>query len=128
MRELSIDSRQKIINLHKAEDSDGEISSHLDIPISTIQSVIKKFAQFGAAETLSGLGRKQNLSVRTARKLFYANEVNNDPRMVLDNIVKRLETEGTQSEGIQRCLNKNGLHGYRSHELHFTNHVLLLLD
>ena len=68
-KELSIDLRLKIIDLHKAENSYGEISKCLDIPKSIVQSVIKKFAQFGSAETLPGRCRKQKVSVRTARKL-----------------------------------------------------------
>ena len=112
-KELSIDLRQKIIDLHKAGNSYGEVSKRLDIPKFTVQSVINKFVNFGSAETLSEHGLKQKLSARTALKLFL--EVKNNPRMVLDNIAKRLETEGTSvsKHTIQRCLNKNELHGYR---------------
>ena len=59
-KELSIDFRQKIIDLLKASNSYGEFSKHLNIPRSTVQSVIKKFFQFGYAETLPGLAENKS--------------------------------------------------------------------
>ena len=80
--------KQTNIELHKAGRSYGGISKRLDISSSAVQSVIKKFVQFGTAETLPGRSRKQKLSTRTARKLF--RDVNNNPQVVLDNNVKRI--------------------------------------
>ena len=75
-----------------------------------MQSAIKKFAQFGTPETLPGRERKSKLTGKTARILFC--EVNNNLLIVLDNIAKKLETEGTSVNKsiIQRCMNKKGLH------------------
>ena len=81
------------IDLHNAGNSYGEIPKRLDIPRSILQSVIKKFVQFESAETLPGLDRKQNLTERTARKLFC--EVDNNSRMELNNSANGFETEGT---------------------------------
>ena len=112
-KELSIDLRLNIIDLHKAGNSYGDIYKRLDTPRSTVQSFIKKFAQFRTTEILLGRGWKRKLSAKSDQKQF--REININPRMVLDNYAKRLETEGTSvsKRTIQRCLNKNVVHGYR---------------
>ena len=81
-KETSIDLRQKIVDVHKAGNSYSKISKQLEFLGSKVQSVIKKSAQFGTAETLPGCDRKQKLAARIAQKLF--REVNNIPRMMLD--------------------------------------------
>lgn len=112
-KELTVDLRQKIIDFHKEGNSYGDISARLHIPRSTVQYVIKKFAKFGTVKTLPGRGRRPKLSSRTARKL--CRDVNTNPRVVLDDIVDKLGAEGTSvsKRTVQRCLNKNGLHGHR---------------
>ena len=129
-KEHSVEIRQKIIDFHKARNSYGDISKRLDIPRSTVQSVVSKFAQFGTAQTLPGRGRKQKLSPRTARKL--CREVNINPRLVLKDIAETLQAEGTSvsKRTIQRCLYKNGLHGYRPRRtpLHKPKHVAARLN
>ena len=67
-KEHSVEIRQKIINFHKARNSYGDISKRLDIPRSTVQSVVSKFAQFCTAQILPGRGRKQKLSPKTLRE------------------------------------------------------------
>lgn len=124
-KELSVDLREKIIEYRKAGNSYGNISARLDIPRATVQSIIKKFAEFGTVKTLPGRGRKQKVSVRNVRKL--CREVNTNPRVVLADIAERLHAEGTlvSNRTIQRCLNKNGLNGYRPRRtpLHKPCHV-----
>ena len=56
-QQLSIDLRQKIIDLHDAGNGYGEISKRLNISKSTIRFVLKNFAQFGTSETLPGRGK-----------------------------------------------------------------------
>ena len=70
-KELSVDLRQIFINFHKSVYSYSTISNQLAIPRSTVQSVIKKFKQFGTTENLPGCGRKPKLSPRTTRKLCH---------------------------------------------------------
>ena len=129
-QELSVDLRKKVIEFHKAGNSYGNICKRLDIPRSTIQLVIKKFAQFGTAETLPGRGRKPKISVKTARKL--CREVNSNPRVVLNDVVEGLDAEGTtvSKRTIQRCLNKNSLYSHRPRQtpLHKPCHVAARLN
>ena len=65
-KEFSIDLRQRVINFNKSENSYSTISKWLAIPRSTVQSVIKKFKQFGITENLPEHGRKPKFSLRTA--------------------------------------------------------------
>ena len=80
----NIDLRQKIIDLHKAGNSYGDIYKRLDTPRSAVQSVIKKFAQFRTTEILLGRGWKRKLSPNSGRKQF--REINYIPLMMLVNI------------------------------------------
>lgn len=129
-KELSVDLRQKIINFHKSKHSYGDISKRLGIPRSTVQYVIKKFKQFGTVESLPGRGRKPKLSPRTVRKLVRDVDIN--PRIVVKDIAQDLETQGisVSPRTIQRCLNKNGLHGRRPRRtpLHKPRHVAARLN
>ena len=55
-----------------------------------VQSVMKKFKQFGMTENLPRHGGKAKLSSKTARKLCH--KVNINPIIVLKDIVKSLDT------------------------------------
>lgn len=129
-KELSADLKRRIIRFHNGGKTYGDISKRLDIPRSTVFSIVKKFKQHGTVEALPGRGRKPKLSVRTERKL--CREVNINPRVKLDVIVEKLAAEGTSvsKRTIQRCLNKNGLHSRRPRRtpLHKPCHVAARLN
>ena len=55
---LSIDLRQRIINFYKIGNSYSTFSNQLAIPRPMVQSVIKKFKQFGTTKNLLGYERK----------------------------------------------------------------------
>ena len=107
----SVDMRQRIINFHKLGNSYSSISNWLAIPRFLVQSIIKKFKQFGMTENLPGWKRKAKLSLRTACKL--CSEVNVKPRIILKDITKSLDTTGisVSCHTMQHCLNRNGLYG-----------------
>ena len=92
-KKLSVDLRQRIINLHKSVNSYSTTSNWLAIPRSTVQSVLKKFKQSGTTEN-SNCHWEQHENC----------EVNKKQRVVLKDMAKSLET-------IQICLNRNGLYG-----------------
>ena len=94
-KDLIIELRQRIINFYMLVNSYSTISNRLAVPRFTIQSVIKKFKQFGTTENLTGCGRKATLSPRTAIKL--CREVNIKPRVVLKEIAKNLGMMGKYS-------------------------------
>lgn len=112
-KELSVALRQRIVDFHKSGNSYGIISRRLAIPRSTVQSVIKKFEVCGTTRTLPGRGRKPKMSPRTVRKL--CRDVNINPRIVLKDVAKELDTKGisVSTRTLQRCLNANNLKGYR---------------
>ena len=60
-KEIIVDLREKIIEYRKVGNRYGNISERLYIP-RAVQSIIKKFAEFGTVKTLPGRGRKQKLS------------------------------------------------------------------
>ena len=84
-------SGRRLLNI--AGNCYGNVCARLDIPKATVQSIIKKFAEFETIKTLPGRGRKQRLSVRNVRRL--CREVNANPRVVLADIAERLHAEGT---------------------------------
>ena len=91
-KEHSIDLRQRIINFHKSGNSYCTISNRLAIFRFMVQSIKKKFKQFGTTENLPEHERKAKLSLRTARKLCC--KVNINSRVALKDITKSLDTMG----------------------------------
>ena len=60
-KEIPVDLRQSIMNIRKSWNSYGTISNRLANPRSTVQSVIKKFQQFGLTENLTGAWKKSQI-------------------------------------------------------------------
>ena len=89
VRQRSSALRRWINNFNKSGNSFNTISNQLTIPKSKLQSVIKKFKQFGITNYLLGCGRKPKLSLWTARK--QCRKVNLNPRFVLKYITKSLD-------------------------------------
>jgi len=112
-KELSTDLRMRIVNAHKQGKGYKAISKKFDVPVSTIQSVIKKFKNFRVVTNLRGRGRKSLVSPRFARKII--REVSNNPRLTTKEILNDISQSGTKisRQTLQRTLNKAGLHGRR---------------
>ena len=98
------------------------ISNQLVITRSSVQSVIKKFKQFGTTEDLAGCGRKPKLSPRTAQKVCHL--VNIKLRIVLKDIIKSLDMMGVSLSTCTIRLNRNRFYGNLPRHTLFTNHVL----
>ena len=124
-KELSISSRQKIINLHKLGNSYGEISKRLDIQRSTLQSVIKKFAEFGTAETLHG--RSQKKTTVWKRNCFMRSIIIHEWCWITLPRDWRLRKLVWVSAHFSVFWTTTGCMVFDLDELHFTNHVMLLL-
>ena len=107
-KEPSVDVRQEIVNFHKLGEGYGTISKRLDIPRSTVQSIVKKFKESGTADSLPIHRRKPKLTPRLTMKISRATNMN--PRSVLRDIAEYLKEPGIEirTRTIQRTL-KNGL-------------------
>ena len=68
-KELSKDQRSLIVNAHKNGMGYKSISKKFDIPVSTIQSIIRKLKSYQTVENLIGRRRKQKLSARCTRNI-----------------------------------------------------------
>ena len=68
-KELSKDLREKVIELYKTGKGYKKISKELRIPISSVQTLIKKWKMRDSVETKPRSGRPTKLSATTARKI-----------------------------------------------------------
>ena len=60
-RELSEKLRHNILAKHGQSQGYKSISRDLDVPVSTVHNVIRKFKAHGTAANLPGRGRKRKL-------------------------------------------------------------------
>lgn len=93
-KELSEDVRKRIVDLHKSGKSLGAISKELYIPKSSIQSIIRKYDQYGCVSTLPRSGRRPKLSHSDELKLVKMFKEN--PGTTKVQIWQELETAGMQ--------------------------------
>ena len=103
-KELSEDIRRALISIHKTSKGYKAISKYLDIPVSTVRNVIKKFAKHGTVKNLPGRGGKRKLDDRSLRRLV---------RMVektLRQSSKDLKANLYHTSTIHRTLNQTGLY------------------
>uniref|UniRef100_A0A147A9W2 Transposase n=1 Tax=Fundulus heteroclitus TaxID=8078 RepID=A0A147A9W2_FUNHE len=93
-KELSEDVRRRIVDLHKSGKSLGAISKELQIPKSSVQSIIRKYDLFGCVSTLPRSGRRPKLSHSDELKLVKMFKDN--PGTTKVQIWQELETAGMQ--------------------------------
>uniref|UniRef100_A0A3Q2FGN4 Paired domain-containing protein n=1 Tax=Cyprinodon variegatus TaxID=28743 RepID=A0A3Q2FGN4_CYPVA len=93
-KELSEDVRKRIVDLHKSGKSLGAISKELQIPKSSVQSIIRKYDLFGCVSTLPRSGRRPKLSHSDELKLVKMFKDN--PGTTKVQIWQELETAGMQ--------------------------------
>ena len=68
-KELSEDLRTKIVEKHGQSQGYKSISRDLNVPVSTVRSVIKKFTAHGIVANLPGRGRKRKIDERLQRRI-----------------------------------------------------------
>ncbi|KAI4897774.1 hypothetical protein NFI96_010319 [Prochilodus magdalenae] len=76
-KELSEDLRSKIVRKHGQSQGYKSISKDLNVPVSTVRSVIKKFKAHGTVTNLPRCGRKRKIDERFQRKIVRM--VNKEP-------------------------------------------------
>ena len=67
-RELE-DLRTKILETYQQSQGYKSISRDLDLPLSTVRNIIKKFATHGPVANLPGRGRKRNIDEMLQRRI-----------------------------------------------------------
>ena len=68
-KELSEDLRTKIVEKHGQSQGYKSISRDLNVPVSTVCSVIKKCTAHGIVTNLPGCGRKRKIDDRMQQKI-----------------------------------------------------------
>ena len=106
-RELSEEVRHKIVTKHGQSQGYKSISRDLDVPVSTVHSVIRKFKTQGTVANLPGRGRKGGLDRRLQRRIVRM--VEKAPRSTAKQIQADLQTQGTtvSTRTIRHQLNEN---------------------
>ena len=68
-KELSEDLRNKIMEKHGQSQGYKSISRDLDVPLSTVHNIIKKFTAHGTVADLPGHGRKTKIDERLQQRV-----------------------------------------------------------
>ena len=102
-----------MLAMHNEEKGYGKISKDLQLPKSTVQSIIKKVKDSGNLENLSRSGRPAKVSTTGIRRIV--REVNKNPRVTSDEIRSILEDSGTSvsRSTVTNILHKANLRGCR---------------
>ena len=110
-KEMSEDLRSKIVRKHGQSQGYKSISKDLNVPVSTLHSVIKKFKAHGTVANLPRCGRKRKIDERFQRKIVRM--VDKEPRLTSKQVHAVLQSEGTtvSTRTIRRRLNEKGLYG-----------------
>ena len=69
-QELSKDLRDKVVEGHRSGDGYKNISKTLNIPWSTVKTIIKKWKTYGTTKTLPRSGRPSKLDNQARRRLI----------------------------------------------------------
>lgn len=109
-RELSTDLRQNIINFHKKGKGYRIISKELDLPLSTVGNIIRKYKNSEhAVANLPRSGRPRKLTDGNAR--WISRKVQKNPFITRGEIQSDLKEAGADvgKDTISRALNRTGL-------------------
>lgn len=112
-KELSKVLREKVIELYKTGKGYKKISKELRMPISSVQTLIKRWKREirDSVETKPRSGRPTKISATAARK--NVRDAKKNPQITSAEIQDSLKKSGVDVSRctIRRHLKKNGLHG-----------------
>ena len=108
-KELSEDLRTKILEKHGQSQGYKSISRDVDLSVSTVRYVIKKFTAHGTVANLPGRGRKRKIDERLQQRIVPM--VDKEPWSTSKQIQADLQTQGTTVSA--RHLNEMGRYGRR---------------
>ncbi|CAJ0962494.1 unnamed protein product [Ranitomeya imitator] len=89
------------------------ISKDLNVPVSTVRSVINKFKEHGTVANLPRCGRKRKIDKRFQRKIVRM--LDKESRLTSKQVQAALQSKGTtvSTHTIHQRLNEKGLYGRR---------------
>ncbi|KAI4873138.1 hypothetical protein NFI96_031583 [Prochilodus magdalenae] len=91
-KELTKDLRLCIVAAHKSGKGYKAISKCFQVPVATVQSIIKKYKKFRTVENLRRCGRKPKVTPVLARRIV--REVKKNPRITTKAILVNLDSAG----------------------------------
>ena len=108
-KEISQDLRKKIVD--KSGSSLGAISKRLQVPRSSVQTIVRKYKYYGTTQPSYRSGRRHFLSPRDERTLVRKVAIN--PRTAAKDLLKMLEETGTKVSisTVKRVLYQHNLKG-----------------
>ncbi|KAI4883239.1 hypothetical protein NFI96_003468, partial [Prochilodus magdalenae] len=112
-KELTKDLRLCIVAAHKSGKGYKAISKCFQVPVATVQSIIKKYKKFRTVENLRRCGRKPKVTPVLARRIV--REVKKNPRITTKAILVNLDSAGgdISRQTVQRTLHTAGFHRHR---------------
>ncbi|KAK3513362.1 hypothetical protein QTP70_012344 [Hemibagrus guttatus] len=112
-KELTEDLRLRIVAAHKSGKGYKTISKCFEVPVATVQSIIKKYKTFRTVKNLRGRGRKPKVTPVLARRIV--REVKKNPRITTKAILMNLSSAGgnISRQTVQRTLHTAGFQGRR---------------
>ncbi|XP_057682274.1 uncharacterized protein LOC130909609 [Corythoichthys intestinalis] len=108
-QELSEDLRSNIVRKHGQSQGYKSIAKDLNVPVSTVRSIIVKCKAHGTVANLPRCGRKRIIDEKFQRKI--ARMVDKEPRLTSKQVQAALQSEGTtvSTRTIRRLLKENGM-------------------
>ena len=91
--ELTEDLRLRIVAAHKSGKGYKAISKCFQVPVATVQSIVKKYKTFHTVENLRGRGRKPKVTPVLARRMV--REVKKNPRITTKAILVNMCSAGS---------------------------------
>ena len=110
-KEHSIQVRQMCVDLHRSGRGYKKIATQLQLPISTVRGIIKKFKTTGTVVNKPGRGAKFILPPRTVRRMV--REIKRSPKLTVTELQQMVASWGhkVSKSTIRRCLHANKLFG-----------------
>ena len=117
--ELSSDLKSRIIAKYTDGTSYAKISEQLNVPKPTVQSIIKKFKEYGSTVNLPRSGRPRKIPEKMVRRLVRATRKN--PRTTRRDMQAQLAEDGITVcvNTVSNVMHENGLTGRRPRKTPF---------
>ncbi|KAK3527874.1 hypothetical protein QTP86_009848 [Hemibagrus guttatus] len=108
-KELSKDTRNKIVDLHQAGKTESAIGKQLGVKKSTVGAIIKKWKTYKTTDNLPPSGAPRKISPRGVKMI--TRMVSKNPRTTRGDLVNDLQRAGTKvtKASISNALRRQGL-------------------
>ncbi len=93
-KELSKDTRNKIVDLHQAEKTESAIGKQLGVKKSTVGAIIRKWKTYKTTDNLPWSGASRKISPRGVKMI--TRTVSKNPRTTWGDLVNDLQRAGTK--------------------------------